>query len=188
MEEKLKQEKTSCIKVVLFGPESTGKTTLAQQLALHYNSLWVPEFSREYAEKKLTHKKPLTTKDVLPIAVGQMKLENSLAKREKKVLFCDTNVLETKVYSTYLYNGYCPELLEKSIQESTYHLYLLTATDIPWEYDIVRSSDANRQKMFAYFENTLKSYGFPHTVINGSETNRLKQAIKQVDLVLKNYT
>lgn len=185
MEEKLKQEKTNCVKIVLFGPESTGKTTLAKQLAQHYNSLWVPEFSRKYAEKKLSNNQQLSKEDVLPIAIGQMKLENSLAKREKKVLICDTNILETKVYAMYIYNGYCPETINKGITQSTYHLYLLTATDIPWEYDAVRSSNANRKKMFAYFENTLKSYGFPYTIIKGSETERLKKAIKHIDLVLK---
>src|SRR5690554_540983 len=99
MEETLKQQDSNCLKVVLFGPESTGKTILAKQLAAHYNTLWVPEFSRSYAEEKSKHNEVLTKDDVLPIAIGQMALENSLAKQVESLLICDTNLLETKVYS-----------------------------------------------------------------------------------------
>ena len=99
MEEKLKQKNSSCIKIVLFGPECTGKTTLAKQLAENYNTLWVPEFSRDYAENKLARNEALTKKDVLPIAIGQMQLENSYSEKVTDLLFCDTNLLETKIYS-----------------------------------------------------------------------------------------
>ena len=82
MEEKFKQEPSDVIKIVLFGPESTGKTTLSGQLARYYNSVWVPEYVREYLQDKWNEEgKTCEPKDLLPIAEGQMRLENKLAKK-----------------------------------------------------------------------------------------------------------
>ena len=106
MEEKLKQEPTDLIKVVLFGPESTGKTTLAKELATYYKTNWVPEYAREYLQNKWDNEqKTCEFHDLLPIAVGQMNLENKLSLTANKILFCDTDLLETKVYSETYYNG-----------------------------------------------------------------------------------
>ena len=82
MEKTLKQKSANCLKVVLFGPESTGKTTLSRQLARHYNSIWVPEYAREYLQNKWNNeRKTCESLDLLPIAYGQMKLENELASK-----------------------------------------------------------------------------------------------------------
>ena len=106
MEEPLKQEASNCIKVVLFGPESTGKTTLAKRLAEHFKTLWVPEYMREYLQKKWDAKGEKCTKDdLIPIAEGQMKVENETTKLVEELLICDTNLLEIKVYSQYYYDG-----------------------------------------------------------------------------------
>lgn len=185
MEERLKQKNNNCIKIVLFGPESTGKTTLAKQLAKQYNSFFVPEFSRIYAEAKLKEGILLTKKDVLPIAIGQIELENSLSEKTKDILFYDTNVLETKVYSEYIYEGYCPEVLRKMVLKSHYDLYLLTNIDIPWEHDAIRSSNNDRKIMFSYFKNELDTHKLPYVILSGSKKSRLKKAIEHVDLLLK---
>ena len=114
MEEKYRQEPADLIRIVLFGPESTGKTTLSKQLAQYYNTLWVPEYAREYLQKKWNNKgKTCEPKDLLPIAEGQMRLENSLARKANKILICDTDLLETKVYSEVYYGGGCDSILEK---------------------------------------------------------------------------
>ena len=82
MEKELKQHHSDCIKVVLFGPESTGKTTLSKALARHYNSVWVPEYAREYLQDKWNNeRKTCESSDFLPIALGQMRLENKLSKK-----------------------------------------------------------------------------------------------------------
>ena len=100
MEEKYKQEPSDILKVVLFGPESTGKTTLSEQLARHYNTVWVPEYARDYLQEKWNNeRKTCEPHDLLPIAEGQMRLENRLTKKATKILVCDTDLLETKVYS-----------------------------------------------------------------------------------------
>src|SRR5690554_8219055 len=102
------------MKVVLYGPESTGKTTLAAQLAAHYDTEWVPEYMRTYLERKWEEKKELITRDdLIPIAEGQLAHEAELAKKAEKLLICDTNLLELKVYSEYYYDGFCPEFIRK---------------------------------------------------------------------------
>ena len=99
MEKNLKQEPSTCLKIVLFGPESTGKTSLAKQLASHYKTLWVPEFSREFAESLTYDNEQITEEDILTIASGQMGLENTLSKVANTILICDTDLLETMVYA-----------------------------------------------------------------------------------------
>ena len=118
MEKDLRQEDINLVKIVLFGPESTGKTTLSIQLAKHYNTVWVQEYARPYLQKVWNQeRRTCEAKDILPIAFGQMALENRLAKRADKVLICDTDLLETKVYSEEYYGGYVDPLLEKGAHE-----------------------------------------------------------------------
>jgi nicotinamide riboside kinase len=122
MEEKFRQKASSCIKVVLFGPECTGKTTLSKQLAKYYETHWVPEYMREYLQNKWDETKEICKyEDLIPIAEGQMKLENELAPKAEKVLFCDTNLLELKVYSEEYYNGSVPIISQLIEQKSEYN-------------------------------------------------------------------
>ena len=181
MEKTLKQTETSCIKIVLFGPESTGKTTLANRLAEHYDTVFVPEYSREYAEQKLLNGEELTKEDVLPIALGQMRLENLLAKKANKVLICDTNILETLVYAKYLYNNYTPEVLKKYAKLNQYHLYLLTNIDVPFEEDPVRGDGADRKEAFNYFKSVLEERSLPFIILTGNEEKRVKEAIAAIN-------
>ncbi|MEO8933170.1 MAG: DUF4301 family protein [Xanthomarina sp.] len=185
MEEILKQQQSSCLKVVLFGPESTGKTVLATQLAAHYKTLWVPEFSRIYAEEKARKNEVLNKDDVLPIARGQMTLENALAKQVDNLLFCDTNLLETKVYSEAYYEGYSPDILNKFAHQNTYNLYFLTNIDIPWEDDGIRDKPNERKVMFKAFEKALIKNNLPYVLLKGSLSNRMETAIKHIDKLLK---
>lgn len=185
MEETLKQEESNCIKVVLFGPESTGKTVLAKQLAEHYKTLWVPEFSRIYAEKKAENNEILSKKDVLHIAKGQMALENSLTKKVDKLLICDTNLLETKVYSEAYYQGYSPKVLNKYALENYYNLYFLTNIDMPWKPDGIRDKPNEREDMFKAFQDVLIKNKLSFVLLQGSLDERLETAIKHIDRLLK---
>ena len=93
MEKTFEQTTASCLKVVLFGPESTGKTTLSRALAAYYKTVFVPEYAREFLQDKWDREQEICTKnDLIPIAKGQMKLENELAQKANKVLICDTNL------------------------------------------------------------------------------------------------
>lgn len=185
MEKKHQHAKVNCLKIVLFGPESTGKSTLAQQLAAHYKTIFVPEYSRIYAEMQMLCNKPLTKEDVVEIANGQLKLEKELAPKANKILFCDTDLLETKVYSEMYYNGYCPPQLEDFANQKTCDLYLLTNIDVPWVADNIRDKPQERQQQFNIFEATLKKYDKPYEIIKGSETKRFQNAIQIIDNLLK---
>ena len=185
MEEALGQQPTEVLKVVLFGPESTGKTTLARDLADHYNTLWVPEYMREYLQEKWDRERQACQpEDLLPIAIGQMRLENALAARADRLLFCDTDLLETKVYSEAYYLGYCDPLLEKYALKNQYDLYFLTGTDVPWEADDLRDKPGQRSEMFSRFRKALEEYNRNFVVLDGSRRERLKKAIVHIDKLL----
>ena len=100
-------------KIAVVGPESTGKSTLSQQLAQHYNALWVPEYAREYCEKLL---KPVSIADELNIFSGQIALEDRLLNKAEKILICDTTILTVKIWCDYLFNytstGFRPTEIE----------------------------------------------------------------------------
>lgn len=189
MEKKYKQQPSNCIKIVLFGPESTGKTTLSSQLARHYNSVWVPEYAREYLQNKWNEeRKTCEPKDLLPIAEGQMALENKLSQKTDTVLICDTDLLETKVYSEAYYIGSCDPVLEKYALENTYDLYFLTYIDTPWEADDLRDKPHEREKMFKAFEDALIKYNRPYVLLKGGMKERLDLAVKHIDNLLESKT
>ena len=186
MEEKYKQQPANCIKVVLFGPESTGKTTLSRHLARYYNSVWVREYAREYLQDKWNNeRKTCEAKDLLPIAEGQMFLENESAKKTDSVLICDTDLLETKVYSEAYYSGTCDPQLEKYAVENTYDLYFLTYIDTPWEADDLRDKPEEREAMFKVFEEALIKYKRPYVLLKGDKNKRLEIAVKHIDELMK---
>ena len=186
MEEKFKQQPADIVKVVMFGPESTGKTTLSEQLARHYNTVWAPEYAREYLQDKWNNeRKTCEPKDLLPIAEGQMLLENDLATKATDLLICDTDLLETKVYSEAYYLGYCDPKLEKHALENQYDLYFLTYIDIPWEADDLRDKPDERERMFLYFKDTLEKYNRNFVILKGDKKTRLKKAVEHIDNLLK---
>lgn len=185
MEKKLKQKPINLVKVVLFGPESTGKTSLSKQLARHYNTVWTPEFAREYLQKKWNNeRKTCEADDLIPIAIGQMKLENKLAKKADKVLICDTDLLETKVYSQEFYGDFVDEELNAAASENQYDLYLLTYIDTPWEEDDLRDRPEQRLEMFNAFEKALKDHNRTYILLKGDRDIRLKNATEAIDKII----
>ena len=185
MEKKLKQKNSNLVKVVLFGPESTGKTTLSGQLARYYNTVWTPEFAREYLQDKWNNERKICEqKDIIPIAEGQIKLENDLSLKADNVLICDTDLLETKVYSEEYYGGFVDPILDKAAIENSYDIYFLTYIDTPWEADDLRDKPGERLEMFTAFENTLKKYNRPYVLLKGDKETRLKKAIEIIDGLL----
>lgn len=182
MEKTLEQLPVNLIKVVLFGPESTGKTTMSELLAKHYNTVWVPEYAREYLQNKWNNeRKTCEDADLLPIARGQIKLENELALKADKVLICDTDLLETKVYSEEYYGGIVHPELDKYALKNQYDLYLLTNIDTPWEADDLRDRPEQREEMYEAFEKALINNNRPFIRLNGDIKARLKVAVMAID-------
>lgn len=185
MEKKLRQQPINIVKVVLFGPESSGKTTISQHLARYYNTVWVPEFARDYLQQKWNNERKTCEKeDFIPIAIGQMALENKLAEKADKILICDTDLLETKVYSEEFYGGFVDEILEKAALENSYDLYLLTYIDTPWEKDDLRDRPDQRMEMYRAFENALIKHKRPYISLIGNKEARLKTATKAINEML----
>lgn len=186
MEKIPQQEKLNLVRIVLFGPESTGKTTLSELLARHYNTVWVKEFARNYLQEKWNNeRKTCEHNDLIPIAVGQMNLENKLAKKADKILICDTDLLETKVYSEEYYGGFVDPELDQAALENKYDLYLLTYIDTPWEADDLRDRPEQRKEMFDAFENALKKYDRSYITLRGDVKTRMEKAIQAIDKILE---
>ncbi|GEM55866.1 ATPase [Flavobacterium branchiophilum] len=185
MEENLKQNQSNIIKIALFGPESTGKTTLAKQLSDHFSTVWTPEFARDYLQEKWqNHQQVCQLEDMLPIAIGQTKLENDNTLKTEKLLFCDTNLMVTKVFSD-LYYGFCDPYLEKAAKKHRYDLFFLTDVDVPWEKDDLRDRPTNRVETLAFFENALKQYKKPYIKLSGNKEVRLHKAVQIVNDLIK---
>lgn len=189
MEKNLKQlpkpGSSEIIKIALFGPESTGKTTLAIQLAEHFKTAWAPEFARDYLQEKWEKSRQICDiDDMLPIAYGQTKLENDSLSVANKFLFCDTNLLVTKVFSEVYYN-FCDPLLEKAALEHEYDLFFLTNIDVPWEKDDLRDKPEGRESVFAVFKQTLIDNNKPFITLSGDKDLRLCNAISIVNDLAK---
>ena len=128
-------------RVAIVGAESTGKTTLAQQLAEHFGTVWVPEYGREYTEVSVGREAFFDYKwrndEFVLIAQKQIELEDQLAKTANRVLICDTDVLATCIWQERYMGAWSPEV-EKIAKQRTHDLYLLTDCDIPFAQDGLR--------------------------------------------------
>ena len=185
MEKIPEQQPCDCIKIVLFGPESSGKTTMSKKLSEYYKGAFVPEFARDYLQQKWENKKQICTpEDILPIAQGQIELENNAVNSGNKMIFCDTDLLETKVYSEAYFEGWCDPSVTKAALGNSYDLYFLTYIDIPWEADDLRDRPDQRQEMFDLFEQALVENDRRYILLKGNIEQRLNTAINQINNLL----
>jgi len=164
------------IKIVLTGPESSGKTTLARQLAEHFHTNHVREYAREYI-RSLDRK--YREADLIEIAKLQLESEGLIAPHSGKLLFCDTDLLTIKIWSDYKFKKTDPWILQQ-IDRRYYDLYLLCAPDIPWEADPQRENPNDREELFEIYKNELHAYNKNYVEIKGSFEERLQMAIDAV--------
>jgi len=122
------------LKIGIVGPESTGKSELAMQLAAHYKCNWVKEYAREFLEKL---KRYYIYDDLKRMAQGQIQLEDEALKEKKDFLFCDTTLMVIKVWSQFKYNKVDDWILNE-YQNRKYDFYLLCDIDLQWQYDPLR--------------------------------------------------
>lgn len=198
-------------KIVVIGPESTGKSTLCEQLAAHYKTLWCPEFAREYL---LQHGMDYTYDDLLTIAKGQLQLEDSyteLKSQKSKVkntdsstthdsrltihdsrftthhspLFIDTDMYVMKVWCEYVF-GKCHQFILDEIAKRKYDLYLLCNIDLPWTKDELREypEEGPRAELFQIYKKIMQNQSTRWVQINGMHEQRLQQAIEAIDKLL----
>jgi NadR type nicotinamide-nucleotide adenylyltransferase len=175
-------------KIVILGPESTGKSTLCKQLAAHYNTVWVEEYAREYLIKNGT---VYSFENLLDIAKGQIKLEDvaagklSTINHQLSTLFCDTDMHVMKVWCEFVFEK-CHHWILNRIAERKYDLYLLCNIDLPWVKDELREYPdlASRQKLYHHYKDTLINQHVPWVEISGGYKKRLQAAIKAVDEII----
>jgi NadR type nicotinamide-nucleotide adenylyltransferase len=182
-------------KIVIIGPESTGKSTLTRLLAEHYCTEWCEEYAREYL---LTNGTNYSYQDLLTIAKGQLELEDSyqlsvnskqlsvndsrLSTFNSRLLFIDTDMYVMKVWCEYVF-GKCHPYIEEQIAERKYDLYLLCNIDLPWVKDELREypDEAPRRELYAIYKNILQNQSVPWVDISGNYEERLQKAIEAVD-------
>jgi NadR type nicotinamide-nucleotide adenylyltransferase len=161
---------------VVIGSECTGKTTLAGQLAEYYGVPFLNEYSRRYAEEKGAE---LEFEDVLPIAEGQVKAEESFFEQTFRPKIFDTCILSTIIYSK-MYYGKIPEQVEAMFIPHRYHHFLLCYPDPEWIDDGIRKMPKTRQEMHLMFEKELTKRNLPFTLIRGSKSERLKAVLRLI--------
>lgn len=167
-------------KICITGPESTGKTWLAEKLAAHYKTVFVPEYAVEYLTMHGDDYKP---EDILAIAKGQVKSEDQLKTKVKKLLFCDTGLLVCKIWSQVVF-GEVNLWIEDMITRHQYDLFLLMTPDLPWEDAPFRQNPNDRDLLFKRYEEELISQKLPYRIVTGSGNKRLEKAINFVDELL----
>ncbi len=168
------------VKVAITGPESTGKSWLAEHLALHYNALWVREFARAYLAKNKNYK----AEDVVNIAAGQLKMVQDQLELNPPVLFADTEMLVCEIWYEFVF-GLKNDFITDALKKQDYDLYLLCAIDIDWEPDPLREHPDQRKRLFELYESRLKSLQFPYRIVFGNGNERLKNAINFVNEIIK---
>lgn len=172
-------------KIVVIGPESTGKSTLCKELAEHYNTLWCPEYAREYLLQNGTD---YTYDDLTKIAQGQLTLEDYLQQEiDEEYYFVDTDMYVMKVWYEVAFQ-HCPTWILKTIAKSTSDLYLLCNTDLPWTQDELREYPdlKMRRQHFNMYKDIVINSGVSWVEISGTEKERLQNAIHSIDAFFKN--
>jgi NadR type nicotinamide-nucleotide adenylyltransferase len=165
-------------KIAILGPESTGKSVLCEQLAKHYNTVFVPEYARTYFDEHDINN--YSTADLEVIAKNQLKLEKEYMDKANGFLFCDTSLITVKIWSVYQFNK-VPEFITSSIKPSDYDLYLISNNDVKWEADAQRRHENLREHLFIWNKHELQKLGVDYKIIKGIGEERLQSTIKLID-------
>ncbi len=169
-------------RICIMGPESTGKSTLAQKLAKRFDTHAVPEYAYSYIKHKGLDNLELNDMDI--IAKAQKASEDALAKQANKLLFCDTSSYTTKLWSEYIF-GVASTNVEKQAMDENYDLYLLMDYDTPFVEDVHRVDQNSRKAFMEKCEAYLKSQGKNYIKISGSWAERYAKAETACENLMK---
>ncbi|MBL7963603.1 MAG: ATP-binding protein [Flavobacteriales bacterium] len=166
-------------KIAIVGPESSGKTTLAQALAAHYGAPWVPDPSRTWLEQ---HGPTYTEADLVRIARYHVELEQEALRvaRGARFLFIDTDLLNYRIWSQVKYGRVDPEI-DRIVREVHYDLRLLCRPDIPWEPDPLRENPQDRERLFMIWSGELRTCGHPFVTLQGDHGARMDAAVDSIN-------
>lgn len=174
-------------KIVIVGPESTGKSTLCERLAQHYNTIWVKEYAREYL---LTNGTRYTFENLSDVAKGQLRLEEEAIQQlnnstTQSLLIIDTDMYVMKVWCEFVF-GKCHQWILNEIVKRNYDLYLLCNVDAPWVKDELREYPdyETREKLYHYYKDAMINQIIPWAEISGNYEERLQKGIEAVNKIL----
>ena len=177
-------------KIVLVGPESVGKTIMSKKLAEHYETVYVPEYGREYTDEIIYNSYPLKPRtyllpmDFSRIAAGQLQREDEIARKANKVLICDTDLMTTQTWAD-LYGVKCPAWIATQSWNSKYHLHLLLTPEVPWVDDGTRIFSDRRDEHFERIRRELNNRQWVYEIIEGDNyDDRIEQAKKHISKVV----
>lgn len=166
-------------KIVIVGPESTGKSTLCNQLAEHFGTIWCPEYARAYLDE---HGTDYSFESLLTIAKGQWHLDRQHVEKAEQFLFVDTDQYVMKVWCEYVFNRCHAWILDRIVDQHA-DLYLLCKPDLPWTYDPMREypDERPRQELYHIYKDLLINQHVPWVEITGSYDERLNVAVNAVN-------
>ena len=167
--------------IVMTGPESSGKTTLAKQLADCWNVPLVPEIARDYLRGKDSYQQH----DLLEIAKQQHQQEQMLLAHSPEKIVCDTDLLVIMIWSELRY-GHCDPWIYSTFEDSlrqqtSSRYYYLCDYKIPWEADPLRENPNNRDELFELYVTKIKEYELCYSLVKGEPTERLQQVLHSSD-------
>ena len=158
--------------VSIVGPESTGKTTLAKELARLHHGVWLPEYAREYLSDAA-----YTEDDVHVVAREQINRERDLVRAAPRFAVLDTDCVVLRIWFAERF-GYVPAYIHRHLKNQTVRGYLLTYPDLPWEFDPQRESKSNLLGLFEIYEKVLTELGCVYSVVEGKEKDRTLSALE----------
>jgi len=171
------------IRIAVTGPESTGKSQLSRELAAHYNTVFVPEYAREYIDQ--LHRE-YNFEDLDIIAKGQIAAQEHAEKKANRLLICDTELTVIKIWAEHKYHK-CPLWVSENLLNYSYDLYLLCNVDIPWESDPQREHPQLRSYFFDWYYKELKDRDARVEIIEGTGISRFNKAKEAIEKMLKKH-
>jgi NadR type nicotinamide-nucleotide adenylyltransferase len=171
-------------KVVILGPESTGKSTLSKLLAERFNAPWVPEYAREYLWE---HGMDYSFEDLLTIAKGQIKSEDEIVSQtDAQIVFVDTDMHVMKVWCEFVF-GKTHDFIENELHSRKYDLFLLCNIDLPWVKDELREYPdlETRERLYTIYRDMLVNENLPWIDVHGDHEQRYKIAEEAVQILLQ---